>query len=304
MVPLQMVTNVSIQPSIPRANVNVLNRGKPLENRPVINYSPIEASVDFTRNGPYIEQCLGLLNSTGVTTSIIDTRGTIGSFGVRDLSVAYAPTNSTNYNGQYDLKSGVLTSYSLQGGVTEPVRGSFGLQFLTMSGFSTSAARDSTNYTAGLIKPENQSLVGLGGGTSLMLTGFGFTGITVQSFSFSLGLNHATVHELGKKFPIERPLTDANASLQCQGFFEGLNSSMTGLQMFDCGAPAYGTIALTMTPSCSSAPSSTITMINPYLDGFTVNGQVGGFSTFSMAFSMPLGPNPNETTDGSAVKIT
>lgn len=303
MMPLQMVNSVAINPSIPRANIGVMNRGKPLEQRPVINYSPVEASVDFTRNSSSVEEMLGLRGAV-VTTNLTDTRGVAGTYAVRDMRVAYAPTNSANYNSFYDLKSGVLTSYSIQGGVSEPVRGSFSLQFLDMTGGYHGTARDSTTYAANVIKPENQVLTGLSSASSLALTGFGLTGVTIQSFSFSLGLNHTTVHQLGTKFPIERPLTDANASLQVQGFFDGMNNSLTGLGQFDCGAPAYGTVALTMSPACSTASTSTITMINPYFDGMNVNGQVGGFSTFSMSFSLPIGPNPNETADGSVVRIS
>lgn len=303
MVPLQMVNSVSINPSIPRANVGVLNRGKPLEQRPVINYSPVEVSVEFTRNSSSVEEILGLRGAT-VLSNITDTRGGAGTYAVRNMQVAFAPSNSTNYNSFYDIKSGVLTSYSLQGGVSEPIRGSFSMQCLDMSGGYYGSARDSTNYAASVIKPENQVLTGLSSATSLALTGFGLTGITVQSFSFSLGLSHASVHQLGTKFPTERPLTDASASLQVQGFFEGMNNSLTGLGIFDCGAPAYGTIGLTMAPSCSSNATSTITMINPYFEGMNVNGQVGGFSTFSASFSLPIGPNPNETSDGSVVRIS
>ena len=303
MVPLQMVNSVSISPSVPRASVGVLNRGKPLEQRPVINYAPVEASVDFTRNSSSIEECLGLRGAT-VTSNLTDLRCTAGTYGVRNMQVAFAPTSSTNYNAFYDLKSGVLTSYSLQGGVNEPVRGSFSLQFFDMTGGYYGSSRDSSNYSANVIKPENQTLTGLGSATNLSLTGFGLTGITVQSFSFSVGFNHAAVHQLGSKFPVDRPLTDVNASLSIQGFFDGMNNSFTGLGMFDCGAPAYGTIGLTMSPACSSATTSTITMTNPYFDGMNINGQVGGFSTFSMSFSMPLGPNPNETSDGSVVRIS
>lgn len=304
MVPLQMINGVAINPSIPRANIGTVGRGKPLELRPVINYSPVEVSVEFTRNGSSIEEILGLRGTT-VLSNITDTRGTAGTYAVRNLQVAFAPTNSSNYNSFYDIKSGVLTSYSLQGGVSEPVRGNFSMQFLDMSGGYYGSTRDSTSYAANVVKPENQILTGLSSATTLALTGFGLTGVTIQSFSFSLGLSHASVHQLGTKFPVERPLTDASASLQVQGFFEGMNNSLTGLGIFDCGAPAYGTIGLTMTPSCSATPAtSTITMTNPYFEGMNVNGQVGGFSTFSASFSLPIGPNPSETSDGSVVRIS
>jgi hypothetical protein len=303
MTPLQMVTSVTVNPSIPRANVTVLNRGKPLEQRPVVNYSPVEATVEFIKNGTSIESCLGLLNGSNVTTNLVDTKPATAVYGVRSMQVAFAPTSSAAYNGLLDIKSGVLTSYGLQGGVSEPIKGSFSMQCLDMSGSYFNATRDTTNYAAAIIRPQDQLLTGLYSASEISLTGFGLTGITVQSFSFNLGFGRSAVMQLGQKYPIERPLTDVNASLQCQGFFEGINNSMTGLIMYDCGAPAYGVVGLTMTPSCSNGSSTTVTMKNPYFDGMSINGQAGGFSTFSISFSLPIGPNPAETTDGSVVTI-
>lgn len=301
---IQRITAVKISDNVPRANVMVLNRGKPLEQRPVINYIPVDGSFDFIKSDNMIEQCLGLVNSSNLATNITNTTAANATYGIRSMQIYYAPTSSANYNGLLDLKSGVLTSYSLQGGVSDPIRGNFALQFLDMSGSINTTSRASTNYVAGLVKPENQSLTGLGSNTSLLLTGYGLTGVTVQSFSFSAGFSHASVQQLGQRFPIERPLTDVAASLQIQGFFEGINNSVTGLSYLQCGNPTFGTIALTMSPACSTSSPSTITMINPYLDSFGLDSQVGGFSTFSVSLSMPLGPNPLETTDGSVVTLT
>lgn len=304
MQPVQRITNAKIDYNIPRANVTVFSRGKPLEQRPVINYTPVDASFDYLKSNTSIEQSLGLLNPTGVAAQITDTRAATATYGIRSMQVYFAPTSSANYNGLYDLKSGVLTSYSLQGGVTQPIQASFGLQFLDMSGSVNTTARASTNYPAAPIIPANQSLTGLGSTTALLLTGFGLTGVTIQSFSLSVGFTHASIMQLGTKFPIERPLTDVNASFQCQGYFEGLNNSITGLGVYDCGYPTFGTIGLTMSPACGLSSPSSIIMVNPYLDSFSVNGQAGNFSTFAMSFSLPLGPNPLETGDGSVLIMT
>ena len=303
MQPVQRVTSAKIDFNVPRANITVLNRGKPLHNRPVINYTPVDASFDFIKSDTMIEQSLGLINPTGVAALITDTKPATATYGIRSMQVYYAPTSSANYNGLYDLRSGVLTSYTLQGGVTEPIRGSFGLQFLDMSGSVNMTSRLTTNYAPSPILPAGQSLTGLGSNSTLLLTGLGLTGVTIQSFSFSLGFNHASVMQLGQKFPIERPLTDVNASLQCQGYFEGLNNSFTGLTSLDCGGPA-GAIGLTMTPSCEGTSSSSILMRGCYLDSFSSDAQLGNFTTFGASFSMPLGPNPLETGDGSVLVMT
>lgn len=288
-------TNVRQGFSIPRANVMVLNRGKPLENRPVINYVPVEATVDFYETDNSIRTMLGLVNPTGVCAQITDTRSQTATYGVRSLKVLYAPTNSSNYNGELSLVSGVLSSYSLQGSVGSPVQGSFGMQFLDMIGRTNTSARDTSNISPNLVKPENISLTGI------QFTGCGLTGITIQSFSFGLGLGRTSVTNIGSKYPTERPLTDVSATLSVQGFFDGINNSLTGLSQFDCGAPSAGTIGLTLAPSCGGGSPTVITMRNPYLNAWNTEGQAGGFSTFSLSLDLPIGPNPLETGDGSVL---
>ncbi len=297
MQPVQRVTNVKIDYTVPRANVMVLNRGKPLENRPVINYTVPHASVDFYHSDSSIAQMLGICNTSGVCQAITETKSTTAGLGIRSMQVAYAPTASASYNGLLDLKSGVLTSYSLQGSVGDAVRGNFVLEFLDESGSINTTTRDSSNTAANLVKPENVSLTGI------LFTGYGLTGVTIQSFSFSLGFGRTAVPQMGQKFPVERPLTDVNASLQIAGFFDGLNNSMTGLNQYDCGSPTFGVVGLTLSPSCGATSPNTITMKNPYFDSLSVDSQVGGFTTFSLSLSMPIGPNPLEVTDGSVVII-
>lgn len=299
MVPVDRVTSINVGYNIPRANVGVMNRSKPLAQRPVINYTPVEVSLDFYKANKDLETSLGIINSYNVLSGITETRAGISSAAVRNVDVYFAPSNSLTYNGLLNVRSGVLTTYSIQGSVGEPVKGNISLQCFDMTGSFNNSARDSSNYNASLVKPENIALTGI------QFTGIGLTGVTIQSFSFSLGLNRTQVFEIGKRLPVERPLTDANASLQVQGFFEGINNSIPVLSNFVCGDPMDGELNLTLTPSCVTNPSSTnINIIRPYFDSFSVQGQAGGFSTFSLSLSAPIGANPNETTDGSVVKIT
>lgn len=297
MQPVPRVTNVRIEENINRANVGVLNRGKPLENRPVINYVSVDASVDYYHSDSSITQMLGICNTSGVCQAITDTKAATAGLGIRNMNVLFAPTNSAFYNAELDLKSGVLTSYSLQGSVGSPVAGNFALSFLDQSGCINTTARDSSNTAANLVKPEGISLTGI------QFTGYGLTGVTIQSFSFAIGFARTAVSQLGSKFPVERPLTDVVASLQVQGFFDGLNNSITGLSVFDCGQPSVGTVGLTLSPSCGSTSPMTVTMRNPYFDSRSIDAQVGGFTTFSLSMSLPIGPNPLETSDGSVVII-
>jgi hypothetical protein len=99
-------------------------------------------------------------------------------------------------------------------------------------------------------------------------------------------------------------MTEATATLQVQGYFEGVNNSMTGLSQYSCGDPTYGNVYLTLLSSCSSAGPTTYTMANPYLDSQSLDGQVGGFSTCSFSFSLPLPINASDTGDGSFLSIT
>ena len=296
---IERVQNVKVDVNLPRTNVGVMDRSKPLNQRPIINYAPVDLSFDYIKSNNSVEIMLGLVNTTGVTTQIGNAQSLGASWAVRDAQVYYAPTTSSNYNGLLDLKSGVLTNYSIQGSVSEPVRASVGMQFFNMSGSVNTTARTSTNYDAQIVRPEGQNLTGL------LLTGYGITGVTIQSFSLGVGFNRTQVFQLGSTpFPIDRPLTEASATLQVQGYFEGVNNSLTGLSQYSCGNPTYGNVYLTLLPSCASAGATTYTITNPYLDSMSVDGQVGGFSTCSFAFSMPLPLNPAETSDGSVLTIT
>ena len=298
MQPLPRVTSVKVDWSASRANVLVLNRGKPLEQRPIVNYIPVNVSIDLYSSDNSLEQMLALVNTTGIATNITDTNAATAAYGIRSMQLLYAPTNSANYNGELDIKSGVLTSYSIQGSVSSPVRESIQMQFLDMSGNVNSTLRDSNTYLAQPVIPAGISLTGI------QFSGYGITGANVQSFSLGINFTRTQVFQLGTRFPVTRPLTDVSASLQVQGYFEGVNNTVTGLSQYYCGFPTYGTVALVLSPSCGTSSPRTITITNPYIESYSVDGQVGNFSTFSMAFSMPLGPNPLDTGDGSVLTFT
>ena len=296
---VERVQNVKIDVNLPRANVGAMNKSKPLAQRPIINYAPVDFSFDFVKSNVSIETMLGLLNSTGITAGITDAKALGNSFALRNAQVYFAPTASSTYNGLIDLKSGVVTNYSIQGSVSEPVRGSVGMQFFDMSGSVNNTTRDATTYGAQIVRPEGSYLTGI------MFTGYGITGVTIQSFSLGVGFNRTQVFQLGgTPFPVDRPMTEATASLQVQGYFEGVNNSMTGLSQYSCGDPTYGNVYLTLLSSCSSTSSTTYTLTNPYMDSQSLDGQVGGFSTCSFSFSLPLPINPSDTADGSLLSIT
>lgn len=298
MAPVNGVTNVKVDWSASRTNVTVLNRGKPLEQRVIVNYIPVNVSMDLFKRDNSLEQILALINPTGVAMNITDTNAATATFGIRSMQLYYAPTNSANFDALLDIKSGVLTSYSLQGAINSPVRESISMQFLDMSGSINTTLRTSNTYAAAPVIPAGISLTGI------QFSGYGLTGVNVQSFSLGINFTRTTVFQLGTRFPVSRPLTDVTATLQVQGFFEGVNNSVTGLSQYFCGSPTYGPVSLVLTPSCSTASPSSINITNPYIESQSWDGQVGNFSTFSISLSMPLGPNPLETGDGSTLTLS
>ncbi len=296
-VPLQRITNVRITDSISRTNVMVLNRGKPLAQRPINNYIPSEMAVEYVKSDSSPEYIFGLANSTGIVTNLVNTNATNATYGIRNASVYFAKINSANFNGVINLSSGVLTNYSLQGTVGEPVRASVTYQFLDRNQATTTNARSTTDYNTSLVKPENVILNGIN------FTGLGITGMTVQSFSLGIGFTRNAIHNLGSRYPLERPITDVTATLQLQGYTEGFNNTLTGLGVYNNGDPIYGSFSMTLYPTGDTSSPTTYTFTNPYLETQEISSQVGGFTTASIGFSFPIGPNPLETGNGSVITI-
>lgn len=289
------VTTVRMDAQVSYTDVRVMDRGKPLEQRPIMNYVPINLSFDKYKQDNSLEQMLGLINSTGLLANIYDTTSTSATYGIRSMQMLLAPMSSQNYNSLYDIKSGVLTSYSVQGSVSEPIRQSVAFQCLYVSGSPFFGQRDPTNYASSIVRPEGQNLTGI------QFTGMGITGFNIQSFSFGVNFTRTTIMQLNSRYPTSRPITDCVATLQVQGYFDGLNNSFSGFNgiVNGQGTPIYGTVGLTMLPA--NASPCTITSINPYWTNLSINGQVGGFTTASISLEMPIGPNYLETGDGSVV---
>lgn len=297
MTPAQRITSVRVAPSIQRANVAVLGRGKPNAQRPIVGYVPTEASFEYVKSDKSIEQMLGLIHASNITTNLTETKPALSTYGIRNARILFAPTYSNTYDGQMDLKSGVLSNFSLQGAVGDSVKGSFTMSFLDKCESAVSSGKSSTDYNIELVKPEGVTITGI------QFSGYGLTGVKVQSFSFGVNFNRTEVNIFGEKFPIERPFTDVSSSLQVQGYTDGFNSSFTGLEMLRKGDPMDGQISITLLPADSTAASTTILMTRPYLDSLEYSSQVGGFTTVSMGFALPIGPNPNEITNGSVLTI-
>lgn len=294
--PLDRIQNVGMGFQIPRTNISVLGKFKPLKDRPVINFTPIQFSFDFIKSSKTIESNLGLLNSTGVGINLANSESVEG-FGLRNFEVALAPTVSTSYANKYTFSSGCLLSYGIQGSVGDPVRGSVSFECLDMSHQAENSSKVAQDYSGELIKSENISISGIN------FSGLGISGLIVQSFSLNFNVNRSATFRLGSKYP-ERPITDIGANLQINGFLEGINTSFTGLSRYDCGSPLTGSYYLTLLPSCSSEIATTYKLTNPYLESQSTSIAVGNFASVDLSFSCPISIVSSETLDGPNLTIT
>lgn len=296
---IQRVQSIDVSFQFPRTEQRVLGRFKPLNERPVVNYTPVNLSVNYTEGNKDVERNLGFLNSTGVLIQM-GQNTEVTNWGARSFQIYNAPVNSPAYAGQWNVVSGVVKSFSLAGSVGGVVEGSFNVEALDLQQVANNTARTVPNYSGQVIKSENISITGIN------FTGLGYSGLTIQSFNFGININYASTFRIGTKYP-ERRITDASATLQIVGFMEGVTNTVTGLNVYDCGTFITGTYVFSMTPSCSSEPPTLITLTNPYLERQSVGTQVGNYTSIDLGFSCPLTVVPMEATGagfGSNVTIT
>lgn len=285
---------------IPRTNIYTLGRFKPLIDRPVINYTPVSMSVDYIKGDKNVETCLGILNTTGIAT-LIGNGTRVDDWGCRTYPVYLSPVSSQTNVGEFDVVSGVLKSFSMQGAVNEVVRCSFSVDALDLQQIPNNNARVVPIYSGQVIKNENIAYTGIN------FTGLGYSGLIIQSFAFGTSFGYATHFKLGDKYPVRR-MTEATASLQLSAYIDGVTNTVSGLSQYDCGAALQGAYTFTLTPSCVGNQAPTvITLTNPYLESQSFGAQVGGFIEVQLGFSVPLTTVAYEATGfgfGSNATIT
>ncbi len=294
--PIQRLQNVTVAFQVPRTETRVLGRFAPLNLRPVLNYTPVNLSVNWTEGNKDVERMAGLLNPNGILTQIAQNTE-VTNWGARSFKVYNAPVNSTTYAGQWNVVTGVLKTYSVAGSVGGVVEGSMSFEALDLQQVANGNPRTIPNYSGQVIKSENMTLTGIN------FTGFGLSGLTIQSFQFQTSINHSATFRIGTKFP-EKRITDATATLQVVGYMEGSTSTMGGLSAYDCGAPVTGTYVLSLTPGCSTEPAMNISMVSPYLESFNLGAQVGSYNEVTIGMSVPLTIVTAEAVSGSNVTIT
>lgn len=294
---LPRVQSIGMGFQIPRTTVPVMGRFKPLDQRPVVNFTAIPISIDFIKGDKSFETNLGLVNPTGVGYILGQADPlSISSYGARNFQVKMAPNNSNNYAGQINISSGVMTSFSLGGSVGDPVKGSVSFECLHWDQVENTGVRNIPAYGANLIKSENMTLTGID------FSGLGITNLVVQSFRLDVSMGRTATIRLGEKYP-ERRITEMNATLAIQGFLEGINTAITGLSKYDCGNPTDTDISISLSPSCSAEAATVITMKKPYLESQQFGAQVGNYTSVDINFACPISTNLYETMAGSNLII-
>lgn len=297
--PVQRVQSIALNYQLPRTEQRVLGRFKPLNDRPILNYTPVSLAVSYNEGNKDVERNLGLLNPTGVLTQIAQNTE-VTNWGARSFKVYNAPINSQTYAGQWNVITGVLKSFSLAGSVGGVVEGSFTIQAIDCQQVANNSVRTVPSYSGQVIKSENVSITGIN------FTGLGLSGLTLQSFNFQINVNHSETFQLGSKYPIRR-ITDGTATLQLAGYMEGTTNTLTTLSGYDNGAALNGTYVLALTPNCNSEPPTTVTLVNPYAESMSLGARVGTYTEINLGFSIPLTTVPIEATGvgyGSNVTIT
>jgi hypothetical protein len=286
---VERVQSISFNYAPPRTAISHLGRYKALNQRPVVNYTPVSLSVEAIKSSKEIETNFGLINNTGVGIVFGGNSNSVDGFGCRNFEILIAQPNASIYQNGVNIYSGCLTSYSVSASVGEPARTSFAVEGLDMVISGNNSLRNSTDYESRIIKPEDVIISGI------EFSGFGVTGVVVQSLNLGLNLGRQSLFKLGTKFP-DRPVTEINATVSINGFIEGL-SYLSGLSSFDCGNTYTGSFFFTLSPSCYSGTNpnaTTYVIVNPTLDSFNLGASVGSFVSVDLSFSAPISINSGE----------
>lgn len=293
MMVVERLQNASVSFELPRADVRTLNKFRPELNRPIVNWTPVNLTFDYVKSDNVIETALGLTNQTGVICGLVNARALAG-YGLRNFEILQAPLESPNYVGQINLISGVLNSYSVSVAVGDIAKTSMSFQLFDVGWAANNNTRTGSNYASTIARGQDTAISGVS------FSGFGVSGLSVQSFDLGINISRAEVNNLGNKFPTDRPMVDANATMQVRGFIEAGNTSLTGLGVYDCGTSVNGTFFITVAPSCAGGPSTTYRVINPYFQSFSQSNSVGNFASVDMSFTVPLPISSVETGGGAS----
>lgn len=296
-VPIDRVSDVSFDYTVSRVNVTNLNRFKPLDLRPVINYVPVAMTVNYYKGDKNVERCLGILNPTGIAIQI-GSHSKVTDYGCRTYPIYISPASLGVNMGEFDIASGVLKSFSLQGSISDPIRASFTVEGLDLQQYTNNNPRTIPVYSGQVVRPQDVVLTGIN------FTGFGYSGLDVQSFSFSTTFDYTSALYMGNQFPTRR-IDNGNVVLQIAAYIDGTSVPVPSLTGYYPGSYITGQYVLTMNAGCNPTDTPTvITLTNPYLDSQSVSAPVGDLIKVTMSFSVPLTTVASETLVGSNATIT
>lgn len=294
---VERLQTVSVGGDIARSPIKALNRFRPEVNMPVINYTPVPLSFDIIKGDNILETAFGLTNPTGVLVGITDSKNLL-HYGVRNFEIHQCPLNATNYVGQFNISSGVLTNYSIGVTVGDVAKASYAFQNFDLGWAPNNSAKTGVNYNSTVVRGQDASISGID------ISGFGISGFTPQSVNIGISISRTEVSQIGSKFPVSRSIVDATATIQIQGFLEAGNTTLTGLGTFDCGTPVNGSFYVFLTPSCQNGPATTYRAVNPYLQSIHFTNSVGNFSAVEVNLTIPLPYSALETGSASNLIIS
>lgn len=281
MMAIERLQTVNVPIDLPRADVRALNRLRPEVNRPIVNYTPVPISFEYIKSDNIVEKALGLTTGAGVICGLVNAK-TLNGYGMRNFEILHAPPESLNYNGQFNIGSGVLNSYSVSASVGDFAKVSMSFEGFDIGWNPNNDLRTGVNYNTAPMRGRDVSISGV------EFSGYGFSGLNIQSFNLGVNINRSEVTQIGSKFPVDRPIVDAFATIQVQAFFQGGHGGLTGLGVYDCGGPTNGSFYFTLVPSCGGGAYTTYRAVNPYIQSINQGYSVGNFAAVDMTFSIPL----------------
>ena len=294
---IDRIQDVRFDFTLPRADVKVLGRFVPLTNRPIINYTPVSLTVNYIKGDKNVETCLGILNSTGIAT-LIGNGTQVTDYGARNYQVLISPVSTNTNMGEFDVVTGNLKSFSLAGTINEPVRGSFSIEGLDLQQVANNNYNTIPSYSGQVIRSQDVTITGIN------FSGLGYSGLEIQSFTFSTSFDYSNNFILGNQFPVRR-MINGMATLQIDGYINGTTNTVQTLNQYQAGQFITGQYVFSLQPSCvGNQTPTTITLTNPYLTSQSFGVQVSNFIEVQLAFSCPLTIVPYEATGIGGTNVT
>lgn len=259
-----------------------------LEARPLISYPSINCRVNLLKTDKEIENSLGLISGNSILSNLLTSNG-IGS-GLNTYQIIVKDPFGVNDSGAtITIPSGALTSYNLNLAVGEVPKSSFSFEGLDLNFNVNSLQSIDLGLTGSdIIRKENNTL------SFINLSGFGISEISVQNLSLDLQLNRNKELYLGDKYPKKRNLISPiipRLSMDC--LVESF-TNLAGLEYLFDGQFYTGDIVIVSSQSCVSGPiTTTYTIKNPFISQFSLNGQIGGYTQFSLSLEIPININGN-----------